>query len=839
MKKNDPDQINTFKLYGASDSDLDEFKEQGPEYAARYWAEKIIEDSKNIGFSVDWSRIFITAGLTPQFSRFVEWQYNTLRKKGYVVQGTHPVIWCPNDQSATGDHDRLEGEGESPIEYTILKFRLNNDNVYFPCATLRPETIYGVTNIWINPFIDYIKAKINNETWIISKEAAMKLKDQLKEVKILEIIRGRKFLGKRVINPLTNKEVPILPSEFVDPASATGVVMSVPSHAPYDYVALLELIENDELKDYNTNEEELKPISVVNVDLGEHPAIEVCKKMGIKSLREKEKLDEATNVVYRKEFHTGILNDNCKEYSGMKVSEVKVRLIQDFSSKNLSDSIWETTAIVICRCKTKNHVKILENQWFLKFSDETWKNKVRDHVKNMTILPEAARQNFENTIDWLKDKACVRKSGLGTKLPWDNEWIIETLSDSTIYMAYYTIARIINEKNISPEILTDEAFDYIFLGEGNPQKNKEILDEMKKEFEYFYPVDFRNSGKDLIQNHLTFYLFHHAAIWPEKLWPVAISVNGFVKVEGEKMSKSKGNIIPLKDLLDKYGADLTRLNIAASAENLDDADWRAENIESYLNRISFLFDAVELIKKSKTRKLNNNDKFLLSRMQNYIQSVEGHYENAHFRSVVQTAFFETTNSLRWYLRRTKPNKKTLKVFIESIIKLIAPIMPHNAEELWEKLGNKGFISMGKFPKKDKKLVNVDAEAGEKFIENIIQDINGIKKIIKFTPRKAKIFVAEDWKFRYYEKIMKSKNKNKAIKDLFSRAKKDQMTYIQLLQKKTNDIKPILPRNQQIKILRESKNFLKKETGLNISVTTNVKEAKSKISIPSKPAILME
>ena len=839
LKKGDTDQINTFKLYGATDKDLEEFKKQGPGYVARYWTEKIIEDSKNIGFSVDWSRIFITAGLTPQFSRFIEWQYNTLRKMGYVVQGTHPVIWCPNDQSPTGDHDRLEGEGESPVEYTILKFRLNNENTYFPCATLRPETIYGATNVWLNPFVDYVKARVNNETWIISKEGSMKLKDQLKDVKIIETIRGKEFLGKRAVNPVTRKEIPILPSEFVDPASATGVVMSVPSHAPYDYIALLELIEGGELKDFGTSEEEVTPISVVKVDLGEHTAVEVSKKMGIKSLREREKLEEATNVVYKKEFHAGILNDNCKEYVGMKVSEVKAKLVQDFLNKGIADSVWETTGTVICRCKTKNYVKILENQWFLKFSDEEWKSKVRDHVKRMIIIPEHARQNFENTIEWLKDKACVRKSGLGTKLPWDDEWIIETLSDSTIYMAYYTIARIINEKGISSDVLNDEAFDYIFLGIGSPSSNREILDEMKREFEYFYPVDFRNSGKDLIQNHLTFYLFHHLAIWPEKLWPVAISVNGFVNVEGEKMSKSKGNIIPLKDLMNKYGADLVRINIAASAENLDDADWRAENIESYLNRISFLFDAVELIKKSKTRKVTNTDKFLLSRMQNYIHVTENHYENAHFRSVIQTALFETTNTLRWYLRRTKPNKKILKEFIENTIKLITPIVPHIAEELWEKLGNEGFISLEKFPKKNKKLISMDAENGEKFIENTIHDINGIKKIIKFNPKKANIFIAENWKFTYYEKLIKSKDMNKTVKKLFAKAKKDQITYLQFLQKKSNELKPVLPRNNQIKVLQESKNFIKRETGLSISVNIKIKEAKSKISTPIKPAILMK
>src|SRR3989344_8813436 len=89
-----------------------------------------------------------------------------------------------------------------------------------------------------------------------------------------------------------------------------------------------------------------------------------------------------------------------------------------------------------------------------------------------------------------------------------------------------------------------------------------LLIDMKKEFDYFYPMDIRNSGKDLVQNHLTFFIYQHVAMFPESKWPRAISVNGFVNVEGEKMSKSRGNIIPLKDLINQHGADMVRINIA-------------------------------------------------------------------------------------------------------------------------------------------------------------------------------------------------------------------------------------------------------------------------------------
>ena len=164
LKQNDPAQISTFKKFGASDSDIERFKES-PLYAAKFWMTRWITDLKTAGASIDWSRTFMTA--TPLYNKFVEWQYLTLKKKGYVVQGTHPVIWCPHDMSPTGDHDRLEGEGESPIEYTLLKFPIESLQeqtsgipVFLLAGTLRPETVYGATNIWIREDVEYrIKAR--------------------------------------------------------------------------------------------------------------------------------------------------------------------------------------------------------------------------------------------------------------------------------------------------------------------------------------------------------------------------------------------------------------------------------------------------------------------------------------------------------------------------------------------------------------------------------------------------------------------------------------------------------------------------------------------------------
>lgn len=752
LNQNDPVQINTFETFGATDKDMKNFVEHGPEFVAKYWMKRWIEDLKLGGFSVDWRRTFITTTMTPTYSRFIEWQYNTLRKKGYVIQGTHPVIWCPHCQSPTGDHDRLKGEGESPIDHIIIKFRLDSGEI-LPCGTLRPETVYGVTNIWVNPDIEYVKARVDKEVWITSDEAAKKLKDQLKKVEIVGKIKGKDLVGKNVENPILKNKVPILPAEFVDPNSATGIVMSVPAHAPYDYQALVDLKSDIEM------------ISIIKVpDFGEFPAKEACEAKGVKSQKDRKKLDEATSIVYKKEFHRGILKSNCGEYAGLKVSECKEKLSKEFIRKGIADVMWETTAPVVCRCNTPNHVKILEKQWFLKFSDPEWKKKAKKCIKQMKFYPEEVRVQFENTVDWLKDKACTRKTGLGTPLPWDKEWIVETLSDSVIYMAYYTIARIINREKTPAEKLTDEVFDYIFLGKGNAKQlskevglSEKLIENMRKEFEYFYPVDLRNSGKDLVQNHLTFHIFHHVAIWDNpKYWPKAIGVNGYVNISGAKMSKSKGNFIPLRDLIQEQSADLVRINIVASNEGLDDADWRDESVDVYKSRIQFLNELILELKNAKRKKIDDMDLYLTSKMQMHIKNATDNYEMMNFRSATQNALFEFINDMKWYVNRCggikNCNRKVLTDALSVVLKLITPLTPHVCEELWKRLDNKEFISLSSWPESKGSLIDKNVLELEDIFKKTIEDLN---QVIKLAGQKknAYLYVVTDKELDYFKESL--------------------------------------------------------------------------------------
>ena len=148
-----------------------------------------------------------------------------------------------------------------------------------------------------------------------------------------------------------------------------------------------------------------------------------------------------------------------------------------------------TNESVKCRCGTQCVVKLLNNQWFLDYANKEWKDKAHDCFESMNILPNDIRTEFFNVLDWLRERACARQHGLGTKIPWDNDWLVESLADSVIYMSFYTIAKFVNSGEILAENMSDEFFNYIFYGDGNSEIIAKVakitiekLEEIRNEF---------------------------------------------------------------------------------------------------------------------------------------------------------------------------------------------------------------------------------------------------------------------------------------------------------------------------------------------------------------------
>jgi len=739
-------------IFHVPEQDIKSFVE--PIKIADYFHQEIKAGMIEMGYSIDWRREFTT--IDPAYSKFIEWQINTLKEKELIIQGSHPVGWCPRDQNPVSQHDTLGDVEPDFTEYILIKFQFGD--YLIPTATLRPETIFGVTNLWVNPKITYKKVTVNGEKWIVSPECAHKLKFLDKEIVVEGEISGADLIGREVIVPHRNEKIPMLEATFVESGTGTGLVMSVPAHAPFDYQALADFKKDQPL---GSKYQLIKPIPIISTEgFGEIPAKETVEKLGITDQNDP-KLEEATTEVYGKEFYVGVLKENCQQFAGKKVSEAKDSIKEWLAENHYSDVLLElTNSPVKCRCGTECVVKILSNQWFLNYGDQSWKDKANKCLDEMSILPPEIVNEFHYVVGWLRERACARQHGLGTKLPWDKDWIVESLSDSVIYMAFYTIARFVKEGSLKPESMTKEFFDYVFLGKGSSDGlgiEADKVEEIRKEFLYFYPVDSRHSGRDLVPNHLTFFVLNHVAIFPEEDWPRQIVVNGSVLMDGKKMSKSMGNIIPLRQAIKDYGADPIRLAIIISAELLQDADFNLESVSGIKNKLEAILDECSKLKPDKAL-LQAEDKWILSRLQKLVENVTGSIEKMRLREALHEILFAFEGDLSWYLKRAKAKGRDdyfgiLHQTYSTRVQMLSPFAPHIAEEMWQNLGNSDMVSKSSWPKVSTDDIDAESIQSEDLLKSIIDDIANILKVTKITPKKITIYTANSFKSKAYRSIL--------------------------------------------------------------------------------------
>ena len=743
-------------------------KLEDPEYIVRYFSSEYNEVMHEMGYSIDWRREFRT--IDPTYKKFIEWQITTLYEKGLIQKGEHPVKYCPNCDNPVGDHDLLEGEGVGVNELTLLKFKI--DDKILVTATLRPETIVGATNIWLNPDVEYVLVSAEGENWVITKEAHYNLQHQIKDLEIISEIDPNDLIGKMAINPFTGDELPIFPASFVSASYGSGVVFSEPADAPADYIALQDLKKNDELiAKYNLEGiiENVVPIPVCSVKgYGEIPAADIIEKLGITDQND-EKLHEATNELYKIQHSKGTILDSIPGFGGKKVRFAREELKDELISKNMATIMYDfAERPVVCRCGNNCVVKIMDDQWFMKYSNPEWTEKTHKVLERETIIPPEVKNNFNYYIDWLDDWACSRKVGLGTRLPWDNQWLIEPLTDSTIYMSYYSIARFL--KDMNPDDLNRAFFDKVFLNKDSDDITvaPEIVKEIQDEFNYWYPLDWRLSAKDLVGNHLSFLMFHHSAIFPEDKWPKGTVVFGMGLLEGNKMSSSKGNVILLKDAIEDYTADVVRLFLMASAEPWQDFDWREKEVLGTKRRLEWFREFAGKVEEIKGSALDLSnieeveltrtiDLWMLSQLNQHIKTSTEALEVFQTRKALQESLFLLKKDIDHYLYRVNHllDKQdpaviyVLSTVVESWIRLLAPFTPHTCEELWSKYGGEGFVSVAKWPEADESLISTEIEKSEELVQNLIKDINQIKKMVGEDAKKVHIYLAPDWKWDLY------------------------------------------------------------------------------------------
>jgi leucyl-tRNA synthetase len=789
------------------------------ENVANFFAARISEDFKRMGYSIDWRRKFNTT--EPIYNKFIEWQFKKLYDKGVIKKGKYPITYSIEDDSAVGEDDIEGGDTDkvSIIEHTIIKFKLS-DGSYLIAATLRPETIFGVTNLWINPAARYVKVKVGKEFWIVSVEAAEKLGYQREEVTVLEEIAGGFFVGKKVKEPVEGREIAVLPASFVDEDVGTGVVYSVPAHAPYDYIALEDSRRMEGV--------EIPPIKIIDIEGYDLPAKEICERMGIES-QEDERLEEATQIIYKDEFYRGVLNNKCGDFAGVKIAAIKDEVKDWLKGENIADVFYETSRNAVTRGGGKVIVAVLQDQWFIDYTPGWWKDLGHKLVDGMTFYPEKYKTYMHDIIDWLALRPCARKRGLGTRFPFEKEWIIESLSDSTIYMAMYTIAHLLRQLPV--DALEEKFFDYVFLGIGDAAElanainiDVDVLNRIKEEFEYWYPNDLRHTAPPHLSNHLVFFLMHHAAIFPESRWPRAITLNELMIREGRKMSKSKGNVIPLAKVSEFYGVDLYRLYCAINADFASVVNWREQDTDALRKRFNALlelFEASSAVDALKENELTHTDRWLLSRFYRRLRESIERFESFRIREAGINMVFNLMNDVRYYEKRasTERRRRIVRNVMEDWLIILSPMVPHICEEIWHKLHGHGgaephsFVSLQTLPAIKEEFIDDRVEREEEYLVSLIGDINEILKIARIRAGKIYVYTAEKWKWEIFRVIKDVPDKDKIKEAMKLRKDKSTVDFVKQLMKSNPDYFELI---EEV-VLEREKEYLTKEFGCEIGL----------------------
>ena len=864
IENGDEKTIKTYKKYVSAyvedreeiDKIIESFKD--PQKVVDFFIPKMIEEYTQLGLSVDWRRSFTTGDMSHQ--QMVTWQFKKYKELGYLKQGEYPVLYCPQDGNAMGEDDIKDADSDSveKQEWTLLKFEL--DGKYLIAATLRPETVYGQTNLWINPEVKYYDVKVGSETWVMCEKAAWKLSYQRNDVEIKD--ETEDLIGKKTLAPGLEKEIVILPGPFVDPDRGTGIVTSVPSDAPFDYTALKDLKKDEKvIEKYKLDSKEIENIEVI-------PIIKTKKygdKAGPKAVEENdienqhdERLTDITEEVYREGFHKGIMMETCGEFKGMTVPKAKEAIKKKLIQEDKASTFFETSRKAYSRSGGEVIVAVLDDQWFIDFNSEGWKEKAYKVLENTELKPESYRKNFEETFEWLDKRPCARKRGLGTKFPFNTDWIIESLSDSTIYMSLYTINHIVKKNNLQRENLNDSFFDYVFkrnieLEQASDETgvSKEILKKCRESFEYWSPNDHRHTFELHLSNHLSFMMFAHAALLPD-LHPRKISFHGLVMSEGGKMSKSKGNTVTLLDIKKYYGPDIFRFYMTNSTTIESTFDWQQKEAESAKKTVEKLFEEIQ--EAISNRKEGAVGSIYKSKYNRIVKEATLYLEEMKLREYNHRSVFEMMQLVRH--ARNNLEEDDLKAFynyiVEGWIKLISPVTPHIAEELWEKYKGEGFVSEAPWPEYDEELIDEKSEYIDSLKEDLKKDISEVLELAKVeNPKKMTFIISPKWKYEFMEffreKIKETRDQGIITKELMSKKsfKKHGKEAVKLIQdciKHPNKIpKHSINQEEEKHLLEKNKKQISNLYNLEIEIilAEDSNHGKAKSALPGKPALIVE
>jgi leucyl-tRNA synthetase len=343
-------------------------------------------------------------------------------------------------------------------------------------------------------------------------------------------------------------------------------------------------------------------------------------------------------------------------------------------------------------------------------------------------------------------------------------------------------------------------------------------------------------------------IFIHDAIWGRELWPQGIFVNGSILMEGAKMSKSMNNIIPLVNAIDRFGADPLRISLMITAEPLKDADFSPELAKSMVGLLEGFHARAQRIiseKQEGAYELQEIDLWMLSRLQSHISDANEAMHELKVRKTIHAATYDLDGDLDWYLKRVafdrehQERKRAIShvewTVLDAQVRMLAPFTPHMCEEIWEQMGNEGFVAFAPWPEVDGALIREDAEELETIIKTCTEDVANITKVTGIKPTTIHFYTADNWKWKMLEKAMEMQTKGnidigtmirEAFKDEEMRTKQKEVpAYARTL---VDDVKKMPERTLKLRremghvnettLIQDAESFLRAEFGCDVTVS---------------------
>ncbi|MGA8664518.1 MAG: class I tRNA ligase family protein [Thermoplasmata archaeon] len=732
---------------------------EDPEEAARFLGREYLRVLRRLGVLVDEATFATT--VDEDYRAFIRWQFLALREAGALVQGTYFASVCPVcgpvavDPSET---DLSSGGDAETIRFTTVPFRLEDGRVLL-AATLRPETVYGVTNLWLAPEERLVAWHHAGGTFLLARAGAERMVEQ-HGGHVGHEIAASELLGREVLVPLRDVRVPILESPLVDPVVGSGVVMSVPAHAPADAAALRALPSASRARiGEPTVLLEIGPEALSSSEseltIGEGlPAERALRAAGAKGLADRDGLAQATERLYRLEFLHGRMT--IAALAGVPVREARDRVAAVLREQGAGLEMQEFSKPVVCRNGHSVVIRRVPDQWFLHYGDPEWKAATLAATANLLTAPPEYGRELPSILDWFADRPCTRKGPwLGTPFPLDPAWTIEPIADSTFYMAYFVVRRFVSAGRLRSEQLTPAFFEFVFRGRGTgePTVDRALLEEVRSEFLYWYPLDLNIGGKEHKRVHFPVCLYTHVRLLPPELQPKGILVHGWttgpagVKISKKEISAKGGRIPPIDQGMDRWGPDGLRLYYITSASPAQDIEFDPTTVDAATQRVD---DVGRLVRETvgDGRGPPELDAWLISRTHDWVRRAREAFEGMDLRRAAEIVYVEVPALVRRYYARGGAAGAATDRVGRSWIRFLGPITPFLAEELGAGRES-ALVASLPLPTPDAFVESPEAEARETFLDRVEEDLRAVLRAAEgrggAPPEEVIFYVAAPWK----------------------------------------------------------------------------------------------